>query len=91
MKILIPVILAAFVLVGCDKQKAAIDDNATATKTAIDQEKKDVNAIKMELELFHKSITQNKPVPVSVLDGYNAMHVAHQILDKINAQLVVKK
>jgi predicted dehydrogenase len=52
-------------------------------------EKKDVNAIKMELELFHKSITQNKPVPVSVLDGYNAMDVAQQILDKINQQLMM--
>lgn len=54
-------------------------------------EKKDVNAIKLELELFHKSIIQNKPVPVSVEDGYKAMHLAQQILDKINAQLIVKK
>lgn len=54
-------------------------------------EKKDVNAIQMELELFHKSISQNKPVPVSVLDGYNAMHVAQQILDKIEKQLVHAK
>ena len=45
----------------------------------------------MELELFQQAIIRHKPVPVSVLDGYNAMHVAHQILDKINAQLVVKK
>ncbi len=54
-------------------------------------EKKDVNAIKMELELFHKSIAQNKAVPVSMLDGYNAMSLAQTILDKINAQLLVKK
>ena len=54
-------------------------------------EKKEVNAIKMELELFHKSITQNKPVPVSVLEGYNAMDVAYQILDKINQQLILHK
>ena len=53
-------------------------------------ERKDVNAIKMELELFHKAITQNKPVPVSFHDGYNAMQVAQQILDKIQQQLVVK-
>ncbi len=51
-------------------------------------EKKEVNAIKMELELFHKSITQNKPVAVSVQDGFNAMDIAHQILDKINQQLI---
>ena len=44
MKLLIPMILAAFVLVGCDQRKAAIDDNATVTKSVIDQEKKDVNA-----------------------------------------------
>ncbi len=54
-------------------------------------EKKDVNAIKMELELFHKSVTQNKPVPVSIQEGYNAMHIAYQILDKINEQLLLKK
>jgi predicted dehydrogenase len=53
-------------------------------------EKKDVNAIKMELELFHKSITQNKPVPISFEDGYKAMSVAQQIVDKINQQLVTK-
>jgi predicted dehydrogenase len=54
-------------------------------------DKKDVNAIKMELELFHKSIIHDQPVPVSVLEGYNAMHVAQSILDKINAQLEGKK
>jgi hypothetical protein len=53
-------------------------------------EKKEVNAIKMELELFHKAIAQDKPVPVSVYDGYHAMHVAQQIADKINAQLITK-
>ncbi len=68
-----------------------LPDNTKKYITFETAEKKDVNAIKMELELFHKSITQNKPVPVSVLEGYNAMHVAHQILDKIEAQLMVKK
>jgi predicted dehydrogenase len=68
-----------------------LPDNTKKYITYETAEKKDVNAIQLELELFHKAITQNKPVPVSVLDGYNAMHVAHQILDKINAQLVVKK
>jgi predicted dehydrogenase len=66
-------------------------DNTKKYITYETAEKKDVNAIKMELELFHKSITQNKPVPVSLQDGYNAMNLAQQILDKINAQLVVKK
>lgn len=54
-------------------------------------EKKDVNSIKMELELFLESILKNKPVPVSLQDGYHAMDVAHQILDKINQQLIHKK
>jgi predicted dehydrogenase len=54
-------------------------------------ERKEVNAIKMELELFHKSIVQDKPVPISVLEGYNAMHVAQQILDKINRQLALER
>jgi len=43
MKQIILGILAAFVLVGCDKQKAAIDDNKEATKTAIDNQKKAVD------------------------------------------------
>ena len=39
MKLLIPVALAAFVLVGCDKQNAASDAKADATKSAIDNRK----------------------------------------------------
>lgn len=68
-----------------------LPDNAKKYITYETVEKKDVNAIKMELELFHASITQDQPVPVSMLDGYNAMHVAQSILDKINAQLLEKK
>jgi hypothetical protein len=63
-------------------------DNSKRYITYETPEKKEVNAIKMELELFHKSITQNKPVAVSVQDGFNAMDIAHQILDKINQQLI---
>jgi hypothetical protein len=37
----------------------------------------------MELEKFTESIVQNKPTLVSELDGYRAMDVAHQILQKI--------
>jgi predicted dehydrogenase len=68
-----------------------LPDNTKKYITYETVDKKDVNAIKMELELFYKSIVQNKPVPVSVLEGYNAMHVAQSILDKINAQLEGKK
>ncbi|MFN8285566.1 MAG: Gfo/Idh/MocA family oxidoreductase [Chitinophagales bacterium] len=68
-----------------------LPDNSKKYITYEVAEKKDVNAIKMELELWQKAITQNKPVPVSAQDGYNAMHLAQQISDKIAHQLIVKK
>jgi predicted dehydrogenase len=43
-----------------------------------------INAIKAELEAFHSAIINNTDTPVSVVDGYRAMDVAHQILNKIN-------
>lgn len=50
----------------------------------------DGNAIKMELESFVDSIINNKPTAVTEIDGYLAMEVAHQILDKIgNTNLAV--
>lgn len=42
------------------------------------------NAIKLELESFVDAILNNKPTVVSEIDGFLAMEVAHQILDKIN-------
>jgi predicted dehydrogenase len=42
-----------------------------------------VNSIKLELELFAKSIIENTDPPVTFTDGYNALHVAHQIMHKI--------
>ncbi|MEI9934399.1 MAG: Gfo/Idh/MocA family oxidoreductase [Ferruginibacter sp.] len=44
----------------------------------------DGNAIKMELEEFRNSIINNTETPVTVVDGFRAMDVAHQILEKIN-------
>jgi predicted dehydrogenase len=44
----------------------------------------DVNAIKTELEEFRNAIINNTETPVSVVDGYRAMEVAHQILEKIS-------
>ncbi len=44
----------------------------------------EVNAIKMELEGFKDAILNNKETPVTVIDGFRAMDVAHQILDKIS-------
>ena len=42
------------------------------------------NAIKLELQAFVDSIVNNKPTVVSEIDGFLAMEVAHQILDKIS-------
>ena len=44
----------------------------------------EVNAIKKELEEFVSSIQNKTPTIVSEIDGYRAMEVAHQILQKIN-------
>ncbi|MEO5942230.1 MAG: Gfo/Idh/MocA family oxidoreductase [Ferruginibacter sp.] len=44
----------------------------------------DVNAIKMELESFRDAIANNSETPVTVMDGFCAMEVAHKILEKIN-------
>jgi predicted dehydrogenase len=43
----------------------------------------EVNAIKMELEKFRDAILDNTPTVVSEVDGFRAMDVAHQILQKI--------
>jgi predicted dehydrogenase len=45
----------------------------------------DGNAIKMELQAFYNAIVNNTNTPVTVIDGFRAMDVAHQILDKIGA------
>ena len=43
----------------------------------------EVNAIKMELEKFCEAIVNNTTPVVSEVDGYRAMDIAHQILQKI--------
>jgi predicted dehydrogenase len=43
----------------------------------------EINAIKKELEAFRDAILYNTPTAVSEVDGYRAMDVAHQILQKI--------
>jgi len=45
----------------------------------------DGNAIKMELQAFYNAILNNTNTLVTVVDGFRAMDVAHQILDKIGA------
>ncbi|MFH2095867.1 MAG: Gfo/Idh/MocA family oxidoreductase [Bacteroidota bacterium] len=41
------------------------------------------NAIREELLCFSEGIRNNTPPPVSLEDGYNALNVAYQILDKM--------
>jgi predicted dehydrogenase len=43
-----------------------------------------VNAIKTELEIFHKSITENFPLAVSLLDAEVALQVVREIETQIN-------
>ena len=43
----------------------------------------EVNAIRLELEKFCESVINNTPTPVSEVDGFRAMDIAHQILQKI--------
>ncbi|MDP4283461.1 MAG: Gfo/Idh/MocA family oxidoreductase [Bacteroidota bacterium] len=50
---------------------------------------KENNAIKMELQSFTDAIINNKATPVTEIDGYRAMEVAHQILDKINRNRIL--
>ena len=57
--------------------------NGTKSILVRSPEVPEVNAIQLELEKFTESILQNKPTSVSELDGYRAMDVAHQILQKI--------
>jgi predicted dehydrogenase len=57
--------------------------NGKKTISVINPEVPEVNAIRMELERFTESVMQNKPTPVSEMDGYRAMDIAHQILQKI--------
>ncbi len=45
---------------------------------------KDNNPIKLELEAFRDAIENNTPTVVSEVDGYLAMEVAQQILDRIS-------
>ncbi len=50
------------------------------------------SAIKLELESFVEAIVHNKQTTVSEIDGLLAMEVAHQILEKINAnQRLIKQ
>ena len=48
----------------------------------------EINAIKKELEEFVSSIRNDKQPVVNEIDGFRAMEVAHQIIQKINHHLI---
>ncbi len=50
-----------------------------------------VNAIKMELEQFATSISENREPEVNVKDGYRALHLAARILEEIDKNLNLQK
>lgn len=50
---------------------------------------KDGNALKMELESFRDAIINNTPTVVSEHDGFRAMAIAHQILEKIGRNQIL--
>ncbi len=45
---------------------------------------KPLNAIQYELETFALSVLNDTPPPVTIIDGYNALEIAHRVMDKIN-------
>lgn len=49
----------------------------------------ETNAIKMELEQFIEAILNDTQTPVTIEQGYQALVVAHQIMDKISTSLNV--
>ncbi len=45
-----------------------------------------VNAIKMELETFAESVTNDTAPKVSIKDGYRALELAHRIIEEVEKQ-----
>lgn len=43
-----------------------------------------VNAIKTELEAFHEAIIKNITPTVTIIDGYNSLELAYNIIEKLN-------
>ena len=62
-----------------------LGENMGAKQIIIDKPKVETtNAIKMELESFYQSISNNTIPPVSINDGYMALDVAYKIIEKVN-------
>lgn len=47
-----------------------------------------VNSIKMELELLSEAIIKDQETPITIEDGYHALQVAHQILNKMKKNVI---
>ena len=50
---------------------------------------KESNAIKEELLAFAKAIQKDKEPPVTIIDGYNALKIAYEILNKIEKTVLL--
>jgi predicted dehydrogenase len=48
-----------------------------------------INAIQTELSSFAEAILRNGTPSVTIMDGYQALNVAHQILEKVNNSLSI--
>ena len=57
--------------------------NGKKTISVVNPRVPEVNAIRAELEKFVGAVLHNEPTVVSEMDGYRAMDIAHQILQKI--------
>lgn len=58
-------------------------DGKTKTIAVATPQVPQINAIQLELEKFRDAVINNTPTIVSGFDGYRAMDIAHQILQKI--------
>lgn len=66
-----------------------LGENKSKKKILIDKpELAATNAILEELKAFAYSIINKEPAKVTIDDGYYAMHVAYQIIDKLNENII---
>ncbi len=64
--------------------------NGKKTIAVANPQVRDTNAIKLELEAFVHAIANNTPTVVSEIDGFLAMEVAHQIIEKISHNRIMR-
>ena len=70
-----------------DPYAVIIDVGSNGTRKQLyfeNPEIKTVNSIRLELECLARSINEDTTPLVTIDDGYNALNVAHQILDKMS-------